>query len=315
MSEGTILLVDDEKLIRDLLVEMLSETGTYTLLTAENGKEALAVCAQHEIDLVFTDLRMPVMEGLELLAELRRTHPQIPVVILTGCGRREDVIEAMRLGASNFLMKPQEVDKIRSIAGKILRMKSKEKLEQEVFSFLQEERQNYAIASDARYALPLINQLTEKIVKVGICNEFEIMNIRLALDEALMNAIVHGNLEISSCAKGATLEELQQFNRFLRERSQQEPYRHRRVKVELLLTRDFVRFTIEDEGTGFDWQAIPTEMDEVELMANHGRGLFLIRAFMNDVTFNERGNRITLTKYRQGWEPQNCVLSAAVCSP
>jgi len=242
---------------------------------------------------------MPVMEGMELLAELRKRNPEIPVVILSGCGRREDVIEALRLGASNFLLKPQEVEMIRSIAEKILRVRTRERLEQEIFNFFVEERQFYEIQNDLRYTIPLIDLLTEKVVKIGICNDFNLMNIRLALDEALVNAVVHGNLGLPSREKGATLEELMKFNQLVKDRSRQEPFCNRKIRVSYHLTQDFVRYEIQDDGEGFNWRAIPENLDEVEITASHGRGLFLIRAFMSDVKFNDKGNCIILTKFRQ----------------
>ncbi|MBD3265293.1 response regulator [bacterium] len=305
MSEGTILIVDDEKMIRDLLVDMLSEAEDYDILTAINGKEALEICEQEEIDLVFTDLRMPVMNGMEFLAEVRKSRPDIPVVILTGYGRREDVIEALRLGASNFLMKPQEVEMVHTIAGKILRMRYKERLEQIIFEHFIEETQTYHIPSSLKFTLPIIDLLTEKIGKVGICDHTDLMNVRLALDEALVNAVVHGNLEIPSRVKGASLEELIKFNTLVKERSEEEPYKQRKVKVISELTQDYALFTIEDEGQGFDWQSIPTDLEDVELLANHGRGLFLIRAFMSNVEFNAKGNRITMMKMRSTDIPAN----------
>jgi len=296
MQEGTILIVDDEEMIRNLLVDMLTESGNYRILTANNGKEALDIVFQEEVDLVLTDLRMPVMGGMELLAELRKRQPEVAVVILTGFGRREDVIEALRLGASNFLMKPQEVEMINTIASKILRMRFKEKLEQRIFDYFVEEEQHYHIPSDPKFTLPLIDLITEQIAKIGICNHSELMNTRLALDEALTNAIVHGNLEIDSNSKGATLEELIQFNELVKTKISIEPYRSRIVKVSALMTKRKAVFTIEDEGKGFDWKgtAIAKEIDE--MLANHGRGLILIRAFMTRVDFNEKGNRITLIK-------------------
>ena len=242
-----------------------------------------------EIDLVFTDLKMPVMGGLEFLAELRMQKPDIPVVILTGYGRREDVIEALRLGASNFLMKPQEVEMVHTIAAKILRMRYKERLEQRIFEHFIEEKQIYHIPSNLSFTLPLIDLLTEKIHKIGLCTRTELMNIRLALDEALVNAIIHGNLEIPSNAKGNSLEELQKFNHLVKDRGQELPFISRKVKITSEITQDYALFSIEDEGKGFDWKSLPTELDDVELLANHGRGLFLIRAFVTNVEFNEQG--------------------------
>lgn len=296
MEEGTILIVDDEKIIRDLLVAMLQEAGNYHLLVATNGKEALKLCQENEIDLVFTDLRMPAMGGMELLAELRQKWPELPVVILTGYGRREDVIEALRLGASNFLLKPQEVDMVYTVASKILRMRYRKKIEQKIFDYFVEDYQTYTIPSDLQYTLPLIDLLTDKITKVPICNESDLINIRFALDEALVNAIVHGNLEIDSSIKGASLDKMLEFNRIVKERTETLPYSERKVIISRRLTKKYVIFTIEDQGNGFDWRVMPESLNDMEILSSHGRGLFLIRAFMTRVEFNDQGNRITLIK-------------------
>ncbi|MBN2329639.1 MAG: response regulator [Candidatus Omnitrophica bacterium] len=294
----TILIVDDEKIICDLLVSILQESGDYRLLTASDGEEALEIFQKEEIDLVFTDLRMPIMGGIELLAEIRQKRPTIPVVIITGYGRREDVIEAMRLGASNFLLKPQEIDMIYSVASKILRMRCQEKLEQEIYQFFTEDYRFFTMPNDLQYTLPLIDVLTDKIEQIGVCDASEIINIRFALDEALVNAIIHGNLEIDSSIKGASLDKMMEFDKFVQERSEKEPYKQRTVKVSRQLTPDFVRFTIEDQGKGFNWRVLPESLDGVDLLSNYGRGLFLIRTFMSSVEFNDAGNRITLTKHR-----------------
>lgn len=301
--EGAILVVDDEKMIRDLLVAMLKEADKYRLLTAENGRDALDICLNQDIDLVFTDLRMPEMSGMELLSELHRQKPEIPVVILTGYGRREDVIEALRLGASNFLLKPQEVEMVYSVASKILRTRKRKKLEEKIFEHFDEEFQTYTIPSDLQFTLPLIDLLTEKITKLAICGESEITNIRIALDEALVNAIVHGNLNISSRIKGNSLEDMIQFNKIVKERSQIPPYCERQVKITRHLSKQFVSFTIKDEGDGFDWRSIPETFDNVKILANHGRGLFLIRAFMSHVEFNEKGNCITMIRRKGDHNP------------
>lgn len=298
MSQGAILLVDDEPLIRDLLVDILAASGDFKLFTAGNGREALEVFKREEINLVFTDLRMPEMDGIKLLAELRRVRGDIPVVILTGYGRREDVIEAMRLGAVNFLMKPQEIELVHSIAAKILRVQLKQQLEQRIFDYFVNQRMVFCIPSDLKYSLPLIDVITDNISRAGICDSYELTNVRLALDEALTNAIIHGNLEITSHEKGSNLIDMAQFDSLVRSRSAMEPYAKRKVTVISELTQDEVRFEIQDEGMGFDWRSLPENFDEAELLASHGRGLLLIRSFMSDVRFRDPGNHITLVKRR-----------------
>lgn len=298
MSEGTILIVDDEQMIRELLVDILSAAGNYRLLTAANGEEALTVFTNQEVDLVLTDLRMPGVTGLELLAELRRIKEDVPVIILTGYGRREDVVEALRLGASNFLMKPQEIKLVHSVASKVLRVRLKERLEQQIYDYFEAESQAYKIPNILKFTFPLIDLITDKLIRIGICDNHDLTNIRLALDEALINAIIHGNLEIPSTMKGTSLSEITKFNQLVKERSLTEPYLSRNVHVEMELSQDQVKYVIIDEGNGFDWSQMPRTFEDHEILANHGRGLLLIQAFMDKVTFNDKGNSITLVKKR-----------------
>ncbi len=294
--DGTILIVDDEQVIRDLMVDILSEDHDYELLTAEDGKTALDICTRRTVDLVFTDLRMPGMGGLRLLAELKKVSPETPVVIVTGYGRRDDAIQALRLGASNFLLKPNEVENVASIAEKILGSRQRQQRTKELLSFFDREHQIYSIPSDLRYTLPLVEILTSKLEAIGICNAAELKNIKLALDEALVNAIVHGNQEISSEMKGTTLADLVCYDEEVRRRSTQEPYCNRKVTVTSMITREYAEYTVEDEGNGFDPSSIPDSIGDAENLTSHGRGLLLIKAFMDIVTFNDRGNRITMIK-------------------
>ena len=309
MSEGTILIVDDEQMIRELLVDILAAAGNYRLLTAANGEEALTIFTNQEVDLVLTDLRMPGVTGLELLAELRRIKEDVPVIILTGYGRREDVIEALRLGASNFLMKPQEIKLVHKVASKVLRVRLKERLEQQIYDFFCSETQAYQIPNVLKYTFPLIDLVTDKLIRVGICSNHDLTNIRLALDEALINAIIHGNLEIPSTMKGTSLSEITQFNQLVKERSLAEPYTTRNVRLEMELSQEQVKYVIQDEGNGFDWSQMPKSFEDHEILANHGRGLLLIQAFMDDVYFNDKGNCITLIKKRAPVKSEQSVSS------
>lgn len=295
-KEGIILVADDEILIRELLVDMLSSSGEYRIIEAEDGQQALELFQQFPVDMVFTDLRMPRMNGMKLLSRIKQLSKETPVVILTGYGSRDDVIDAMRLGAVNFLLKPHEIDQVFSIASKIMRVRSREMEVKRIFDYLVSESHEYVIPSDIRLTLPLIDQLTERITRVGICDPLDQMNIRLALDEALTNSIVHGNLEIDSKSKGKSLKEIDNFNHLLAERSQQAPYCYRRVNIKLNLSAESARIVIQDEGNGFDWRAQDSRNESDDLLASFGRGLFLIRSFMDSVTFNDCGNCITLVK-------------------
>lgn len=101
----TLLLVEDDPPGRRMLTLTLSHRD-YRVLEAANGREALELLATHPVDLVLSDIQMPVMSGLELLAEVRKSYPDLVVVMMTAYGSEEIAVEAMKLGANDYLTKP-----------------------------------------------------------------------------------------------------------------------------------------------------------------------------------------------------------------
>ena len=108
---ATILIADDEKNIRSGL-ELAFEDEGYTTLGASDGKEALELINKNSVDLVITDLRMPGMDGYELIKRVASAYPTIPVIVLTGHGTIETAVETMRDGAIDFFTKPVDIDKL-----------------------------------------------------------------------------------------------------------------------------------------------------------------------------------------------------------
>ena len=115
-----ILVVDDEANLRRVLTAQLSRDG-YEVHTAPDGEAGLAVLREHHIDLVITDLRMPKMDGLELLRQALRGDPQLPVVILTAHGTVDNAVEALKTGAFDYITKPFDQAEVRTIVKKALR--------------------------------------------------------------------------------------------------------------------------------------------------------------------------------------------------
>ena len=115
--DSDILVVDDSAAIRKILTRVLRQTGMaiQTIHEAGDGQDALAVMAQHRIDLVLSDINMPKMDGLQLLASLKAS-PQwhsIPVVMIITEGGETKVAEAVRLGAAGYVRKPFTADQIK----------------------------------------------------------------------------------------------------------------------------------------------------------------------------------------------------------
>jgi anti-sigma regulatory factor (Ser/Thr protein kinase) len=115
------------------------------------------------------------------------------------------------------------------------------------------------------------------------------------LSEAMVNAIDHGNLELNSKMREG--EHGNEYHELGDRRKNQEPYCNRRVFITCRVSAAEAVFSIRDEGPGFDPSKLPDPADPENLMRPHGRGLMLIRTFMDNVTFSESGNEIRMHKY------------------
>ena len=114
-----ILIADDEHAICEAFARMLRLDGHEALIAA-NGREALRLVDECRPDAAFIDVRMPGMDGLACLAEIRKRHPELPVVVMTAYGTMETALSAMRQGAFDYLGKPLELKRIRELLGRAL---------------------------------------------------------------------------------------------------------------------------------------------------------------------------------------------------
>jgi two-component system NtrC family response regulator len=113
----TILVVDDEKNYLVVLSAFLSDEG-YEILTADNAQQALEIAESTDLDLVLTDMSMPSMDGIELLRRIKENTPELPVVMMTAYGTVEKAVEAMQIGAFNFIQKPFQNETLKQIVDK-----------------------------------------------------------------------------------------------------------------------------------------------------------------------------------------------------
>jgi DNA-binding NtrC family response regulator len=109
-----VLLVDDDPAIVELLRNVLSKDG-YDIRTADDPRDAIALLARDPVDVLITDFAMPGMTGLQLLVEIRKTHPDLPVVMVTGEGTMDTGLKAMDHGALSYLSKPVDPDDLRRV--------------------------------------------------------------------------------------------------------------------------------------------------------------------------------------------------------
>jgi len=119
MKNTTILIVDDESLMRDFLNETLTRKG-FTVTTAYNGESAIEELKKLEFDLVISDIRMPDISGIDILKMVKENTPDTEVIMMTAYGTIENAVEAMKYGAFDYITKPFSADAIEIAIDKML---------------------------------------------------------------------------------------------------------------------------------------------------------------------------------------------------
>lgn len=130
-SEGYVLIIDDEASLRQTMARILQRAG-YEVTTAANGKDGLALVSAHPFDLVYLDIRMPDVSGLELLKTIHASHPDLPVILFTAQPDLNSAVEALRRGAIDYLLKPLKPQTVINRTQAILADKQKERRKREL---------------------------------------------------------------------------------------------------------------------------------------------------------------------------------------
>ena len=121
MATEKILVVDDQEPAREMLREFVENELGYTCQTAENGIQALDLIERHSFALVISDVRMPEMDGVELLKRVKKINPDQSVIIVTAFGDKYSFVDMVEAGASDFILKPFDLGELRAKMVRVLR--------------------------------------------------------------------------------------------------------------------------------------------------------------------------------------------------
>jgi FixJ family two-component response regulator/anti-sigma regulatory factor (Ser/Thr protein kinase) len=300
-TKYTIAVVDDEEEIRSVLNKKLTKIG-YNVITLDEAEGLLDILKNNEkaIDLVISDIKLPGMDGIELLRQIDRLETPIPVLLITGHGNIEHAIQALRYGALDFIRKPFDLSEITSSVNRTLRNKREEKMTDNLGQYILYEKRMFELPSDSTACNVISYILTKDLTSAGFCNRTTAGNISLALKEAIDNAMIHGNLEITSDL--VETKGIKEFYEEVDKRKSLKKFTNRKVTVYYELVKDYVEYIIEDDGRGFNFEMLPDPRDPENFYKNSGRGLLIIRTLMDEVDWNEKGNTIRLRKYRDSKE-------------
>lgn len=290
-----ILVVDDSPMDRTIISGLLRKKISCEIDFAEDGSLGLESIKESRPDLIVTDMQMPVMNGLEMIVELRKRGVHTPVVLITASGSEELSIEALRAGASSYVPKrslsKQLVETVRTVLSVACDEREKCELMERIVSHCE----SFRLKSRVEECRSLARHLQGVLADLWDLDSSKQLRIRLVLEEALLNALYHGNLEVSSQLKESAENA---FYELAAQRQRQPPYSSRQIEVESTATLEEVRFIITDDGDGFDVSKLPDPTDPENILRPYGRGVTLMRSFMDEVRFSERGNQVTLVKRR-----------------
>ncbi len=219
MDQYTILVVDDEQVLRDGCTLILKPEG-YRVLTAANGKQAMAVLAAAPVNVILCDLKMPVMGALEVLEEASVRLPDIPVIIMTGLGTVADAVECMKKGAYDFITKPFGIDHLTLVVRRAL---EKQQLERQARRLEEEQARNlYSLALEQSRMHTIVNCMADGVLVTNREGEVVLCNATLGrllgleggapqpgplssyitdttLQEAIRTLLAEGGLEPAKC--------------------------------------------------------------------------------------------------------------------
>lgn len=252
-----ILIIDDHDDLASALDEVFTHTG-HTVKVVENRDDALAIEDLDQFDFVITDLDL---------------RPDDPVCSNGASGlcpadaiKAGEHVKAFKLGAANFRRDDFDEEELKSMVATVLDYKARYVDRGEHLHDLHEHIV-FELPSAISLMHIVLEYLMKRVEKVGVCKP-EQSNLFVALDEAFVNAVKHGNKFDAT----------------------------KLVRVSADVSANEARFTIEDEGEGFDVNSIPDPLDPENLFKTSGRGVLFIYNIMDEVKYNERGNRLTMVK-------------------
>lgn len=256
-----ILIIDDHDDLASALREKFSELG-HEVKIIETRREAVAAPEIDDFDLVITDLD-DSKKIVTALASNGNGSEHLPTVEEID---NTENIKAFKISATNFRRDEFNEDELKTLVEIALNYKTRFVDQAEAMQNLHESIE-FELPSAISPMHAILDYLMKRVEKVGVVRS-ENSNLFIALDEAFVNAVKHGNKFDAG----------------------------KNIKISADVSPKEARFTIEDEGEGFDVTTIPDPCDPENLFKTSGRGVLFIYNIMDEVKYNERGNRLTMIK-------------------
>lgn len=288
-----ILVADNSDQRRSELGNVLASLD-HRVEFASTADDAVAAARRQPPDLIIADAELPGVDGITLTAQMRQQFPGTPVLLVIDVVNKEVVVSALRAGAAAYLPRQIAARELPGVVSELLNVAASQKRKVLFLQRMSAVEYRFDLESDPELVPNMVSQAELLLSQMELFDDADRMRVGVGIHEALVNAIVHGNLEVSSDLKAGRWEE---YHEAIAVRRRTLPYRDRRVTVVMRAERrQSFYIHIADQGPGFDVSKLPDPNDPSVWEKPSGRGLILIRSFFDDMKHSKTGNEITLTK-------------------
>jgi DNA-binding NarL/FixJ family response regulator len=305
-----ILVVDPTPNDRRLMATLLADVPQCNVVEAAGAEQALTMARLVPLDLVLTDLGTPGGNGIALLEQLTAEQPLLPIIVVTGQGSDELAREALETAAAGYVAKSRLLYDLVPVVTLVLDAAAENRGRMTLQSLQTRQSTSFEMENDPACVAAVVQHVTSQCSRFGITTEQEKVRVAVALEEALLNAIIHGNLQVGSDLRERSDDA---FRRLVERRRLQPEFATRRVRLQCDVDSDLARIVIRDEGPGFDIRSLPDPRDPEYMLRASGRGVLLMRTFMDEVVYNDVGNEVTLIKRRRVGDQPAAPPSQQLC--
>jgi CheY-like chemotaxis protein len=260
--------------------------------TASDPSAAVAAIDRAAPDIVITDLFLPGGAGLALTKEIRSRHEPCPVIVMAGDAPESVVVQALRDGAVDYLRKPIAE---KELAHALYRARHLLPGNLADLSGVRRSEHRLIVDSDPAHVPGVISWLMK--TTASMLSDIQRLRLRGALQELLINAVEHGNLEIPFQEKEQALAK-GEYEALLAQRLGQSRLKDRQVAIHVFYAKEArsLLYRIADDGAGFQWRSFLSQsQDASRTEAMNGRGIFVARSLFPNLSYNDSGNEVTLS--------------------
>ncbi|TWU56923.1 Regulatory protein LuxO [Rubripirellula tenax] len=294
---SSILLAEDSSTHAALMRSILESAG-YHVECVENGRLALETLGQRQPDLVVTDLRMPELNGMELVRAIAEKYSHLPTVVVTARGSESLAVDALATGAANFVPKNSLHKLLNRVVGQTIRMAHADRVFGEGYPPLKRPEFTLTVANDIAAIEPVVLFVVQTLAATGHMNPTHRIRIGTAVYSAMLNAICFGNLEIqdSETLLSRLLAGDETGVQEMAERAAKPEYARRTVELRFSVGEHDTRIQVSQTGRGRVTRMTPAPGTPESFELEQCRGLMLLTSLMDDVIFRAGNSEVVMVK-------------------